>query len=377
MFQPNPFIITTDYAGPEYFCDRVEETRMLEENIRNGRNTALISTRRMGKSGLIAHTFNREFVKANFKTFSIDLYPTSTLEEMILLLAKEITTPLKSTGEKILESFLGVVKSLRPGFKVDQVTGQFVFDLSLGDIVRPLDSLEEIFDYLESSETPCLVSIDEFQQISDYPENNVIELLRTRVQKCRHTWFIFSGSDRRMMEKIFNNPSEPFYLSCSLLYLDAIKYDSYLPFAKGHFEKAGKTIEEACFESVYSLFEGHTWYVQRLLNELYAWIAPGETATADMLPDVVTHVVKTYARTFQEQMSNMPEAQKKLLIAIAKEGKAEQVTSIAFCKKHAMKSPSTVQSALRVLHDKGVLRKDSNIYSVANRLLEIWVKREY
>jgi hypothetical protein len=331
----------------------------------------------MGKSGLIAHTFNREFIKAHFKTFSIDLYPTSTLEEMILLLAKEITTPLKSTGEKILESFLSVVKSLRPGFKVDPITGQFTFDLSLGDIVRPQDSLEEIFDYLESRETPCLVSIDEFQQIADYPEKNVIEQLRTRVQKCKHTWFIFSGSDRRMMEKIFNNPSEPFYLSCSLLYLDAIKYDKYLPFAKGHFEKAGKSIDDACFDGVYSLFEGHTWYVQRLLNELYAWTAPGETATAEVLPDVVTYVIKTYARTFQEQMSNMPDAQKKLLIAIAKEGKAEQVTSIAFCKKHAIKSPSTVQSALRVLHDKGVLRKDGDSYSVANRLLEIWVKMEY
>lgn len=377
MFQPNPFIITADYAGPEYFCDRVEETRMLEENIRNGRNTVLISSRRMGKSGLIAHTFHQEFIKAHFRTFSIDLYPTSSLEEMILLLAKEITSPLKSTGEKILESFLSIAKSLRPGFKVDQVTGQFIFDLSLGDIVRPQESLEEIFDYLESSDTPCLVSIDEFQQIAEYPEKNVIELLRTRVQKCRHTWFIFAGSDRRMMEKIFNNPSQPFYLSCSQLYLDAIKYDSYLPFSKRHFENAGKTIEDACFEGVYKMFEGHTWYVQRLLNELYAWTATGETATADMLPDVVSYVVKTYARTFQEQMSNMPEAQKKLLIAIAKEEKADQVTSIAFCKKHAMKSPSTVQSALRVLHEKGILRKDGDSYSVANRLLGIWVKREY
>lgn len=377
MFQPNPFIITADYAGPEYFCDREEETRMLEDNIRNGRNTALISTRRMGKSGLIAHTFNREFVKTHFKTFSIDLYPTSSLQEMILLLTKEITMPLKSTGEKLLESFLSVVKSLRPGFKVDPVTGQFVFDLSLGDIVRPQESLEEIFDYLESSEMPCLVSIDEFQQIAEYPESNVIELLRTRVQKCRHTWFIFSGSDRRMMEKIFNNPSEPFYLSCSLLYLDAIKYDSYLPFARRHFEDAGKHLDDACFEGIYSLFDGHTWYVQRLLNELYAWTRPGETATTGMLPDVVNYVVKTYARTFQEQMSNMPEAQKQLLIAVAKEGKAEQVTSIAFCKKHAMKSPSTVQSALRVLHEKGVLRKEGDAYSVANRLLGIWLKSEY
>ncbi len=180
-----------------------------------------------------------------------------------------------------------------------------------------------------------------------------------------------------MMEKIFNNPSEPFYLSCSLLYLDAIKYDSYLPFAKKHFEKAGKSIEDECFKSVYSIFDGHTWYVQRLLNELYAWTRPGETATAELLPEVISYVVKTYARTYEEQMSNMPDAQKKLLIAVAKDGKSDNVTSIAFCKKHAMKSPSTVQSALRVLHGKGVLRKEGNFYSVANRLLEIWVKMEY
>jgi len=377
MLQPNPFIITADYCGPEYFCDRIEETRMLEENIRNGRNSALISTRRMGKSGLIAHTFNQEFVKSHFKTFSIDLYPTSSLQEMILLLAKEITTPFKSTGEKIFGSFLSIVRSLGPGFKTDPVTGQFVFDLSLGDIVRPQDSLEEIFDYLENSDTPCLVSIDEFQQIADYPEKNVIELLRTRVQKCKHTWFIFSGSDRRMMEKIFNNPSEPFYLSCSLLYLDAIKYDSYLPFAKRHFEEAGKKIDDDCFKAVYSMFDGHTWYVQRLLNELYAWTSPGETATADMLPDIVSYVVKTYARSFQEQMSNMPDAQKKLLLAVAKDGKSDKVTSMAFCKKHALKSPSTVQSALRVLHDKGVIRKEGDSYSIANRLLAIWIKMEY
>ena len=377
MLQPNPFIITSDYYGPAYFCDRLTETEMLESNIANGRNTVLISSRRMGKSGLIAHVFNREFAQTNFKTFSIDLYPTSSLAEMILLLAKEITGPLKSREEKLLESFLGIVKSLRPGFKADPVTGQFVFDLSLGEIVRPADSLKEIFQYLENSQVPCLVAMDEFQQIADYPDKNVLELLRTHVQKCKHTWFIFAGSDRRMMEKLFNNPSEPFYMSCSPLYLDAIPYDSYLAFAGQLFEDAGKRLEEDSFKRIYDLFEGHTWYVQRLLNELFAWTAPGEAADTPRVNDVLTYVIKTYARTFQEQISTFPEAQKQLLIAIAKEEKAEQVTSMAFCKKHSMKSPSTVQSALRVLHDKGIVRKDGNTYSVTNRLFGIWMAREY
>lgn len=377
MLQPNPFIITADYYGPEYFCDRQAETEALESNIANGRNTVLISSRRMGKTGLIAHVFNRAFVKSNFKTFSIDLYPTSSLAEMILLLAKEITGPLKSKGQSLLESFLGIVKSLRPGFKVDPVTGQFVFDLSLGEIVKPVDSLKEIFQYLEGSEVPCLVSMDEFQQIAEYPDNNVLELLRTYVQKCKHTWFIFAGSDRRMMEKLFNNPSEPFYMSCSPLYLDAIQYENYLAFARHHFEAAGKSLQEESFKQVYELFDGHTWYVQRLMNEMFAWTKPGEVADAQMASDALTFVIKTYARTFQEQMSSYPEAQKQLLIAIAKDGHAQQVTSVAFCKKHSMKSPSTVQSALRVLHDKGIVRKDGNSYSVTNRLLEIWLAMEY
>ena len=377
MLQPNPFIITADYYGPEYFCDRQAETEALESNIANGRNTVLISSRRMGKSGLIAHVFNRAFVKSNFKTFSIDLYPTSSLAELILLLAKEITGPLKSKGQSLLESFLGIVKSLRPGFKVDPVNGQFVFDLSLGEIVKPVDSLKEIFQYLEGSEVPCLVSMDEFQQIAEYPDNNVLELLRTYVQKCKHTWFIFAGSDRRMMEKLFNNPSEPFYMSCSPLYLDAIQYENYLAFARHHFEAAGKSLQEESFKQVYELFDGHTWYVQRLMNEMFAWTKPGEVADAQMASDALTFVIKTYARTFQEQMSSYPEAQKQLLIAIAKDGKAEQVTSVAFCKKHSMKSPSTVQSALRVLHDKGIVRKDGTTYSVTNRLFGIWLAMAY
>lgn len=377
MLQPNPFIITADYYGPEYFCDRQAETEALESNIANGRNTVLISSRRMGKSGLIAHVFNRAFVKSNFKTFSIDLYPTSSLAELILLLAKEITGPLKSKGQSLWESFLGIVKSLRPGFKVDPVTGQFVFDLSLGEIVKPVDSLKEIFQYLEGSEVPCLVSMDEFQQIAEYPDNNVLELLRTYVQKCKHTWFIFAGSDRRMMEKLFNNPSEPFYMSCSPLYLDAIQYENYLAFARQHFEAAGKSLQEESFKQVYELFDGHTWYVQRLMNEMFAWTRPGEVADAQMASDALTFVIKTYARTFQEQMSSYPEAQKQLLIAIAKDGQAQQVTSVAFCKKHSMKSPSTVQSALRVLHDKGIVRKDGTTYSVTNRLFGIWLAMAY
>ena len=38
----NPFV-TNGYVGPEYFCDRTEETAMLTKLLTNGNNIALIS----------------------------------------------------------------------------------------------------------------------------------------------------------------------------------------------------------------------------------------------------------------------------------------------------------------------------------------------
>ena len=60
----NPFV-TKGYAGPEYFCDRVEETKRLTSLLVNGNHVALMSPRRMGKTGLIRHCFAQQELQTN------------------------------------------------------------------------------------------------------------------------------------------------------------------------------------------------------------------------------------------------------------------------------------------------------------------------
>lgn len=55
----NPFVYQ-GYVSPNYFCDRVVETEELIGNLRNGRNTVLISPRRIGKTGLIKNAFYKQ-----------------------------------------------------------------------------------------------------------------------------------------------------------------------------------------------------------------------------------------------------------------------------------------------------------------------------
>lgn len=48
----NPFLIY-GYASLRYFCDQTEETEKMLSALENGRNIALITFRRIGKTGFI------------------------------------------------------------------------------------------------------------------------------------------------------------------------------------------------------------------------------------------------------------------------------------------------------------------------------------
>ena len=52
----NPFV-NQGYIGPEYFCDRQQETELMLNHFENGRNITLVAPRRIGKTGLIKHLF--------------------------------------------------------------------------------------------------------------------------------------------------------------------------------------------------------------------------------------------------------------------------------------------------------------------------------
>ena len=373
----NPFVINSQYAGSKYFCDRLTETQELVENIDNGRNTVLISPRRMGKSGLIQNCFAQKCIRSAYTTIYVDIYATSTAREFTLLLGKEVFAVLKSSQKRFSMKFFQYVKSLTGSASIDPMTGMPSLNIQLGQIREPDVTLEEIFQYLEASPKPCIVAIDEFQQIAEYPEKNMIASLRTFVQKCPQTRFIFSGSRRRMMERLFNSPSEPFYMSCRSMYLNAIEREIYYNFARKHFNEAGKEINKPCFDGIYDTYEGHTWYIQHLLNQLYQDTGKGMTAGSEMLENATAAIIQSYSRTYQGMMRTYSDRQKELMIAIAKEGKAEEISSESFVKAHSLASVSSVQSAARVLIEDETLTVEDKSYYLTNRFFSLWIKETY
>jgi hypothetical protein len=372
----NPFIISKDI--PEaFFCDREEETTFLIKQIDNGRNTVIVSPRRMGKTGLIHHLFRQETIQERYTSFFVDIYPTSSLQEMCYILGRSVFERLKAKKTQHWETFFQYLKSLRAGVSFDSVTGEPKLEVGIGSIEHPATTLEEIFAYLESSSTPCIVALDEFQQIAEFPEQRVEALLRSMIQNCRQTTFLFSGSKQHTINQMFLSKSRPFYQNAQLFDLKPLKPDVYTEFATRLFDQFEKHIEPAVIAQVYTDYNATTWYMQMLMNELFALTGQGNTCTMEHLDMAQKNIIQVQEGSYLMQLNTLSSKQKSMLQAIAKEGCAKAVTSQAFVKKHALDSASTVQSALRVLLEKDIVTADNGQYRVSDFFFSHWLQENY
>lgn len=372
----NPFIVGK-YVSDKYFCDRSEETAFLRKQIQNGRDVALISPRRIGKSGLIQHFFNQSDIKEQYYVFFIDIYATTSLAEFVYTLGKEIYAQLKPQSTLWKEKFFQIISSFRIGFKLDSMTGEPSFDLGLGDIQAPQTSLDEIFAYIEEADKPCIIAIDEFQQICEYAEKNVEALLRTKIQMCHHAQFIFSGSKRHVMSNMFNTPSKPFYQSAISMGLEPIPVLTYTSFATRLFEERDKHIDKEVIEAIWTQYDGYTWFVQMMMNELYALTPSGKTCTAMMIDEARRNVIMSQEQSYKDMMANLPPKQKIVLQAIAREGIAQNITSAKFIKKYNLNSASSVQSAVKMLLKNDIVTQTNNEYKIYNFFFSEWLATMY
>ena len=376
----NPFYIT-GIIPPAYFCDRETETDWLVRTVTNQANVLLTSPRRMGKTQLIRHFYERPEIKGHYHTFYVDIYPTTSLHEFVLFLSKEIYSVLVPKGKATLNRVLSVLRSLTGSFTYDPVSGVPSFDVKLGDIQAPELTLGEIFAYLEKADLPCIFAIDEFQQIDRYPAKNVEALLRSYVQTMNNCRFIFAGSNRHILENMFHSAAKPFYNSTEQLYLDRIAREKYVAFICTKFREAGREILTGAAQLAYDLFEGHTYYVHNLLHHVFATVAPEKTVDENDVLFVLEALLEEKSHSFAGQLSQLNYGQKETLVAIAKAGKATGVTSVAFIKKNALKSPSSVQYAISTLLDSQILTYEqegrAKTYSLEDRFLEMWIRRVY
>ena len=368
----NPFVLF-GYVGEEYFCDRERETQELLSALRNGRNITLRSPRRIGKTGLIQHVFRQvNKVHPEIACFYVDLFATYTLDDLVVLLGKTIIGQLDTPLQKMENYVVSFFKSCRLYFSSDPLTGapQLGIDLVTDN---PSLTLDEIFAYIRNSGRECYIAFDEFQQIAEYPEKGVEALLRTHVQQCPNIRFIFSGSKQHLMSEMFTSPKRPFFRSTDKMSLDVIPEEAYYTFANKWLQTIHATLSGEVFHSIYTMVNGYTGYIQKILNRIYE-LRPQEV-TDELVKASIDYIIQREEDDFRRLYSMLTGNQAQVLKAIAREKIVPFPTSRAFIQKYKLPASSSVKRAIDFLKDNEYIYPAEEGYIVYERFMAIWLQR--
>ena len=367
----NPFVVY-GYKGATYFCDRVAETEKIIKGLSNERNITLIAPRRIGKTGLIHHVFaNLRELQPDICCIYFDILATKTLEQFVQLMARNVLgrldTPTQATLHKVQDFF----SSFRPTITFDTTSGMPTFSL---DIVKNQEqqSLQRIFEYLKLSQKRCYIAIDEFQQITKYPEADTEALLRSFIQFVPNVYFIFAGSKQHMMSDMFMSPERPFYQGAQIVNIREIDENKYYDFANAMFMKRGQELPKTVFHYLYSKVEGQTWYVQATLNRVYS--NQLEEITDTDIDLAIQELVDEEEVAFENYYSSFTANQAALLLAIAKEGKVKSLMAQSFIAKYNLPALSSIKTALQSLLDSQYIYQCQDAYIVYDRFFGMWLK---
>lgn len=365
----NPFLIK-GYKSPQYFCNRIQESKTLISAIRNNQDITLFGYRRLGKSALIHHVFHK--LRKEFVCIYSDIWGTSSMEEFTRELVNGIISSKVFAKQKFSEKMLNLLRSIGASFSIG-LDGLPSVDLIYNDRNQNFRSLEEVFKFLNQLDISILFAIDEFQEIKKYDNPIPFEgKLRALTQNSNNIVFLYSGSERHLLNEIFNEYNRPFYQSTRMVSIGKIERNNYHKFITGQFKKAKQEVSPEIVNHILEISYLHTYYVQAISNFLFSLeIAPSNISEFDVL---YRDFILEKSVFYSELPERLTKQQFSVLKGIAKSGVVKNPTSADFMEISNIRSASSMHRIINSLLDKQLIIKDEGALRMYDVFLEHYLK---
>jgi uncharacterized protein len=371
----NPFP-TTQYFGPETFCNRDHESKTIISNIENNNSTTLTAIRRMGKTGLIFHVF--ELMKRDIIPVYADILATSNKLDFVNVLSAAIANAASeksSLGKKIWK----FIKSLRPVISFDPLSGNPQVSIT-GTESKTENDIHALLNFLNNLDVKVVIAIDEFQQILEYPDQIMDAWLRSVIQTLPNIVFVFSGSRQHLMAKLFADPGRPFFRSTQILHFSSIHRETYQQFIVNQFEKHRRTIPNDLAGIIWDWASGHTYYVQLLSNRLFANC--GKQISDQDIQNEIVKILQEQEIIFYQYRELLTKSQWNLLKAVGIENVVTSPSSSEFVSSYKLGSSAAVLRSLDALVTKEMIYIESDEngqknYQVYDVLLRRWLQAKF
>jgi uncharacterized protein len=245
--------------------------------------------------------------------------------------------------------------------------------IGLAAPVPPEHSLEALGEFLGSRKKKIVLAMDEFQQITRFPETNAEAVFRSWMQGNPNLLFIFSGSQRNLMRSIFSESNRPFYKSTQMLDLRPIPLNAYSDFINKHFKKALKKIDAALIEEIVDWSRGQTYTIQLVCNKAFGANQPINSET---LQRIYYEISEQEKPVFYNYMKLLTNTQWDVLRAIGLSEPVSSPYSKDFITAHGLGAQSSVSTALNALMEKELVIQENDQYFLHDVVLSRWFQQQ-
>ena len=351
------------------FCPRLSLETILSEHIISGQNVLIEGERRTGKSSLIIKTAKE--IK-NYRILYIDINQIKTLNDLINRITNSLVSLDRQT--KFFEKLVRVISHLRPSVSIDSYTGNPSISFNANQVIPP-KSVERLleFIYQEHSNKKNIVVFDEFQDILNLNNyESIVAILRSRIQFHSNMPYIFSGSVRKNMDKIFYDPDSPFFKSAIKMEIGALEKEIFGDYIKEKFLSGKRMIKSSALDTIFLKTEENPGDVQELCNALWSITEYNTTINQSNVEDALKVIFAREKEFYEHTISLLTSPQLRCLVSIANLG-GKGIQSGEFLESSGILHASSIKKAATRLIDLKILYNYKKEYRFNSPFFRSWL----
>ncbi len=352
------------------FCRRPELHKKLSDNIKRGQNVYIQGERRTGKTSLVCETIRK--LKKN-RMIYVDLLEVKSSDDFLKRMVTAMMGMEKRGG--FVEKIFQQLSHIRPVASIDPITGLPTFSLDSSVELKP-DSIPAVLDLISSyhSKTkPIVVVLDEFQDILNLRDaREALALLRSKVQFQADIPYVFAGSTRHEMDRIFNDPDSPFFKSAIPIQVGPIDKQTFQKFITHRFKTGKRHITAESLNTVFAICFNIPGDIQQLCSALWDTTSSGANISKEQIPMALEQIFAHELKGYETTLKIVSKQQLKLLTALARHG-GEAPMSSAFLRNAGIAQASSVQRALNRLLELGIVFHYEKEYRFVNAFFRAWL----
>lgn len=366
----NPFYFGNEVHKDD-FCNRVNELSELKDNINSGLNVLLYAPRRFGKTSLLKKLQYDLKDEKDVVLIYFDIFTVSSVDEFIQKYFNVLAKNFETTTDKVVNLFKNILQ-IRPSITMDiSSNSEVAYGLSLIKKEQN-NNLEDILNlpylYAKKFNKKVVVIFDEFQEIEQL---QIEKKLRSVIQShSRELSYLFSGSKKSIINKMFNDKNRAFYKSVKHLHINEISLNDWVKFITNKFEASGKIIEEVFVKECFDITLGYPYYMQQLMY--FIWASTPEMVNQEIIDNAIKLMLERENDIYALVWTNLTPNQKLTLKYIVKNDGVNLYANENL--SDASLSASTLKSTLSSLSKKDICDKKDDRYYLIDPFMKYWLQ---